>query len=85
MPSTIVDVIEMVCEGAKMKHRNAALSVQNTDMKAKFVGARAARGTVPERLAGVERRTTALETQAVDAQLMLEKLASMTSRMDADL
>lgn len=85
MPTTSVEVIELDRECVEMKHMNATLSDQYTDLGAKLVEARVAGSTMRGQLGTEERQITAPKTQSADAQLALKRPSGETSQTVADL
>lgn len=76
--TTVVKVLELACEGVKMKRKNARLSSRTKDMEAKLVESRVAGSTIRGLLEAAEWQLSTLKRKLADAVLVLEKSASKT-------
>lgn len=85
VPTTILEVVELACDGIKMKHKSVALTDQNMDLEAELLEARAVGGTMFGQLARSKLQRTALQMQLADAHSALEKLVGKASRTEGDL
>lgn len=83
--ATIVDVIQLACEGSEIGRKNAAMFSRQTDLEAELVEVWAAERTMPGQITAAGDWIKTLKTQLFNARVALEKLVEKSARSKADL
>lgn len=85
VPTTLVDVVELVREGIETNRKNTTLSSRQTDLEAKLVEIRAAGHTMRAQNTAGHGRIKAPETQLTNALFALERLPDESFWTEAEL